>query len=109
MKIIRVLSKRVTGKKLLLPILMMSACTSTETLEPDLSLFRENAQPINISIDNEGSLPIVVNIVGKARDALFVENAMTEVTAIYEQCQIPLKTRLNKLSNSESEELLHTK
>jgi len=92
---------------LLLISLSVLSCATTASLEPEPDLSRKssgransNASSINgftHFLDETGSLPIEIHIVGKARDIEFVEDAMGSVAQMYRQCDIPIKAKVHNL------------
>lgn len=102
-----------TKAALLITTFALLSCSTANTLipEPDLSQPRSidsSAVDTNESekeilnksrnfLDDTGSLPVEVHIIGQAREVKFVEDAMGTVAEMYQQCNVPLKTTIHNL------------
>lgn len=83
----------------------LSACTATVAPEADLSSEVIQQETIGFANDGVSELLLDIHIIGNARTTQFVENAMTDVATIYEQCEIPLISRVENLPDKHSEDI----
>ena len=91
----------------LLATLHLLACNTIPEPEPDLSrkqhadgsaLALGTTESFRGFLDDSGSLPVDVTILGEVRPREFVDDAMRSVSQMYQQCGIPVKATVNEVS-----------
>lgn len=93
----------------LLATLYLWACNTIAELEPEPDLSRtqnpdgsalalRTTESFSGFMDDSGSLPVDITILGEVRPREFVDDAMRSVSQMYQQCGIPVKATVNEVS-----------